>query len=163
MARGRSDAEWLGALKIGVTLTMWVWVRVAVLVVGFFIFLLGPSSSSDVLSIGWYELSAFFILPIFGLLFVVGLQAVNSRSAPVWDIPSWQANPFQLSQPLLFFHFGGYFALSVGIGMILKTLIKGWAIQPGTFMWVVFGIGLLAGVQLCVMVFRRKIKTGEHA
>jgi hypothetical protein len=139
---------------------MWVWVRIVVLAVSFLTMLFGPSGSTDVPSIDGYELVAILVLSALGLLFVIGLQAWNPRSALVWNIPSWQANPFQLSQPLQFFHLGGYFALSVGTGMILKTLIKEWTLQPGTFMWVVFGIGLLAGVQLCVMVFRRKIKTG---
>ncbi len=143
-------------------MSTWAWVRFILLAVSFLAELLRPSVSTDVPSIGWYGLVAILVLSALGLLFVIGLQALNPRSAPVWNVPSWQANPFQLSQPLQFFHLGGYFALSVGIGSILKSLISGWTLQPGTFMWVVFGIGLLAGVQLCVMVFRRKIKTAKY-
>ncbi len=142
-------------------MNIWTWIRIILLGVSFLAVLFGPATLDDVPPVDWYGLVAILVLTTLGLLFVIGLQNFNPRSAPVWNIPSWQTNPFQLSQPLQFFHLGGYFALSVGVGIILKTLIRGWTLQPGTFMWVVFGIGLLVGVQLCVMVFRRKIKTGE--
>lgn len=144
-------------------MSTWAWVRIILLAVSFLAALLGPSALTDIPAIGWYDLVAILVLSALGLLFVIGLQALNSRSAPVWNVPSWEANPFQLTQPLQFFHLGGYFALSAGIGSILRSLINEWTLQPGTFMWMVLGIGLLTGVQLCVMVFRRKIKTSEHA
>ena len=55
------------------------------------------------------------ILPIlfgiFGLQFIIGIQALNKKSAKKWFKPSWFCNPFNLGQPLCFFHFCGWFMM----------------------------------------------------
>jgi hypothetical protein len=56
----------------------------------------------------------FFGSGVIAMVFVVGLQAINSRSAAVWTKPDWRVNPFSLKQPLQFFHMTGFTALSPG-------------------------------------------------
>ena len=103
------------------------------------------------------------ILPLFillasplMLLFVIGTQAINPFSAKVWELPSWHSNPFNLKQPLQFFHLGSYLMMVSGISLIIFSLIKSINITPLHFSFFSFGLGCLLGVKLCILVFRWK-------
>jgi len=56
-----------------------------------------------------YVAVAAFAFGVIGMLFVIGIQAINPRSDAVWAYPRWTLNPFSMRQPLQLFHFGGYF------------------------------------------------------
>jgi hypothetical protein len=45
---------------------------------------------------------AIFVFGFVGMLFIVGIQRFNPRSAAVWRYPAWTVNPFLLREPLQF-------------------------------------------------------------
>ena len=65
-------------------------------------------------------LAVIFLFGIFGMLFVIGIQAANSLSSKAWRFPSWKINPFLIREPLQFFHFGGHYFLALGVGVLLR-------------------------------------------
>jgi len=91
-------------------------------------------------------LGVIFIFGVVGMLFVVGIQAVNPRSASVWRYPSWSINPFLLKEPLQFFHFGGYYFLALGVGVLVRHLVTPHTIGPDSFFLLSLALGMLAGV-----------------
>ncbi|MCX2783648.1 hypothetical protein [Microbulbifer thermotolerans] len=99
---------------------------------------------------------AAFLFGIVGLQVVIGLQAFNPMSAKTWSRPNWRLNHFNFKQPLQFFHFGGWFML-VGSIPYLPEIIEGnqeclfLAAMPASF-----GLGILIGVRLSVLIFRKK-------
>lgn len=97
------------------------------------------------------------LVGVIGLPFIVGIQRVNPWSAKVWQYPTWSANPFQPREPLQFFHFGGYFMLGAGLGSLLNQLAIGLPLRSSSSMLVVFGAGLLIGVQVCTRLYKSKM------
>lgn len=105
-------------------------------------------------------LGVIFIFGVVGMLFVVGIQAFNPRSASVWRYPSWSINPFLLKEPLQFFHFGGYYFLALGVGVLVRHLVTSHTVGPDSFFLLSLALGILAGVWACTIVFRRKMSHG---
>jgi hypothetical protein len=95
---------------------------------------------------------------IFGMLFVIGIQRVNPRSAPTWRYPSWYINPFLLREPLQFFHLGGFIMFAVVAGGALRAVVSGQPLRFSLLLPLVFGIGTLVGVYACTFVFRGKME-----
>jgi hypothetical protein len=94
---------------------------------------------------------------ILGMLFVVGFQRFNPRSAPTWRYPSWHINPFLLREPLQFFHLGAFIMFAVVAGDALRSVILGQPLQLSLLLPLVFGAGILVGVYACTFVFRSKM------
>jgi hypothetical protein len=76
--------------------------------------LFGDAAGRGEASIQWGPVLLFFLLLILALLFVVGIQFFNPRSASAWRHPSWKINPFLLSEPLQPFHLLGFIFLARG-------------------------------------------------
>jgi hypothetical protein len=137
-------------------LNVWVWSRVAVLLLGVLgakAFVPGPRSPFAGGSIALLPL--FFASGAIAIIFVVGLQAINPRSAIVWIKPDWRANPFLIRQPLQFFHLCGYFMVATGVAAGVITLLRhlsGW--EP--LLPIAFGAGILLGTKCCLILYRRK-------
>jgi len=105
----------------------------------------------------WQIAFAVFVFGVVGMLFVIGIQAFNPRSASLWGYPSWSRNPFTMREPLQFFHFGGFFFLAAGLGALVRAVFmrSGLSFEPVVF--ACWGAGILVGVWLCTVVFRRKM------
>ncbi|MDM4769972.1 hypothetical protein [Solimonas sp. SE-A11] len=99
-----------------------------------------------------------FLFGIVSMLFVVGMQRINPRSASVWRYPNWDINPFLLNEPLQFFHLGGYSFIAVGVGSALRLLVLGQAIPVSVMFAPAAGAGVLAGVYACTIVYRGKME-----
>ena len=56
----------------------------------------------------------------FALLFIISIQVKNPMSDKKWGIPNWESHPFNLRQPLTFFHFGAFFLMSIGLGFLVS-------------------------------------------
>lgn len=104
-----------------------------------------------------------FVFGIVGLLFVVGMQRINPLSAKLWRFPKWSINPFQMREPLQFFHFAGYFMLASGAGTALHHFFSGPALQNSDCLPLVFGLGILGGVRACTVVYQDKMVADELA
>jgi hypothetical protein len=105
-----------------------------------------------------YLAAAVFAFGVVGMLFIVGIQAFNPRSAPVWHYPHWTKNPFTTREPLQFFHLGGFFFLAAGIGALMRSLLTSAAPEIEPVIFAFWGLGILAGVWCCTRVFRRKME-----
>ena len=106
-------------------------------------------------------LIAAFLFGIVGLLFVVGMQRINPLSAKLWRYPKWSINPFQMREPLQFFHFGGYFMLASGAGIALNRIFWGPALHASDCLPLVFGFGILCGVRACTIIYQNKMVTND--
>ena len=107
------------------------------------------------------EGKALIVALIFGVLsiqFVLGIQALNKKSAEVWNKPSWKENPFSLKQPLQFFHLGGWFFVVSSFMSVVLT----WSQNPeyilDSLMPFCLGVGIIGGVHLSRILFKNKFK-----
>ena len=136
---------------------MWWYVRVAIVGAAVLGGLFGQGRD---LQTGYTLLqlaTATFAFGVVAMLFIIGLQAFNPRSAAEWAFPSWSASPFTMKQPLQLFHLAGYFFLGSGLGGMLhvafdRTLS---VVEPTVFAST--GAGVLFGVWLCCRAFHRKM------
>jgi hypothetical protein len=99
-----------------------------------------------------------FCFGIIGLLFVVGIQRLNPRSAPIWRYPSWSINPFLAREPLQFFHLGGFYFLASGAGIILRKLFLNQDLDISLLFFPAFGAGTLCGIYVCTYVYKSKME-----
>jgi hypothetical protein len=103
-------------------------------------------------------LLVFFFFGSVATVFIVGLQAINSRSAVVWTKPSWLINPFSLKQPLQFFHLVGFFFIATGSAATVVALLKHLSgLEP--LLPIALGAGTLFGIRCCTVLYRRKISS----
>lgn len=106
---------------------------------------------------------SFLLLIIFGtpsaVLFVVGLQALNPRSATVWRPMSWSINPFLFKEPLQFFHAGAFHFMAGGLMACLPVLWGSRTIPAQGVFILVIGVMTWASLYLCTRVFRRKMES----
>lgn len=113
--------------------------------------------------IDWLTLGVITVFFPLGLVFVIGIQFFNPKSAPFWRYPSWQLNPFQFREPLQFFHFGGFTCFAYGVGEIVQFSLRNSAVlSPEALILFAMGCGLLVGVWLCTIVFRKKMSRHTH-
>ncbi len=137
---------------------VWFFGRLVVLVVCFLGGLLGDQRQEFQQPLTLNLVAYLFFFTTFGMLFVIGLQRWNPRSAAVWRYPSWSSNPFTSREPLQFFWFGGSFLLASGMGAMVRDLLSKPAPLFESGMLVTFGTGTLVGVWLCTVVFRGKME-----
>ena len=136
---------------------MWCYIRIAAVAAAFLGGVLGHGRS---LITGYTDAqmaAATFAFGAVAMLFVIGLQAFNSRSAPVWTYPSWRVSPFTMKEPLQFFHLGGYFFLASGVGGLIHVALDRTLPVTEPLIFTSTGAGVLCGVWLCCRVFRRKM------
>jgi len=140
---------------------MWAGIRTALVVASFVQgIVLTPHVGSEFNQPVEWEMVAFlFFGSIAALLFVVGLQAANPRSAPEWRYPSWSVNPFSMSEPLQFFHLCGFVFIATGLGTAIRCAYEKRPITDA-LVFLVIGAGTVAGVYVCALVFRRKMAHG---
>jgi hypothetical protein len=139
----------------------WIYIRVTFIAAAFLssaLIIQVPTQAEDT-SIPF--LIAAFIFGIVGLLFVVGMQRINPLSAKLWRYPNWSINPFQLREPLQFFHFGGYFMLASGAGTTLHQFFFGRALYTSDCLPIVFGLGILCGVRACTVVYQSRMVAND--
>ncbi len=108
------------------------------------------------------DLSALIIglfFGIIGLQFVLAIQFVNKKSAGVWEPPSWSENPFQIKQPIQFFHLGAWLFIVSSLVSVIQTWFKNPKFILDALMPLFIGVGLLIGVQLSRALFRRKFRS----
>ena len=137
----------------------WVWVRVALVAAGGLSGLTFTSAETAASSnLGWSACPVLLLACPIMILFVVGLQAANPLSAPVWRRPSWSLNPFQPREPLQFFHLGAFHFMAGGVVGLVAAIFRGPAVVPLAVSLISVGCGVWLGVRLCMVVFRRKMQ-----
>ena len=137
----------------------WTYIRVALIVIGIILSLWrGPTSSHAIPQIEGKALIVALIFGVLSIQFVLGIQALNKKSAEVWNKPSWKENPFSLKQPLQFFHLGGWFFVVSSFMSVVLT----WSQNPeyilDSLMPFCLGVGIIGGVHLSRILFKNKFK-----
>ncbi len=135
----------------------WEYVRLLLIAAGVIPnFFTSSNGTQEAIPIMWQFVPAAFVFGVVGLQFIIGFQAYNPVSAKVWLRPDWKLNPFSLSQPLQFFHFSGWYMLASSL-QLMPAAIKGneesMYLAASTAS---FGLGMLVGVRLSVLIYRRK-------
>lgn len=135
----------------------WKIFRMSTVAAAFAAGLMGSQATLLSQRIPWLTLFVMFAASIPAMLLIVWLQRINPWSAPTWQFPDWALNPFQLREPLQFFHFTGYLIFAAGLGGIVGGMYGSNAITANNQMLVAIGLGQLAGVYACTIVFRAKM------
>ena len=119
---------------------------------------------SELLSIRWVDAAIMVVVAPLVVVLVAGLQSANPASERQWRRPTWNANPFNLGQPLSFFHLAGWFFFAGGLGLTIPAIRTGPQLLAAPLLLLCVGIGTLTGVRLCEMVFRWKFtRSGASA
>jgi hypothetical protein len=139
----------------------WFYVKIAVVGIGFIFGLLSPFLGSS--EAEYIDIMDCLIVLIFcpvGLLFVIGIQAINPISGKIWTKPSWESNPFNFKDPLHFFHLGALNILATSVGSFISTFFQNPTLWFPVFLYFFAGAGTLAGVQLCQFIYKKKYLAG---
>ncbi|WP_064603967.1 hypothetical protein [Photobacterium sp. J15] len=120
-----------------------------------------PAVTLEVTSIALSEQlkSLFFItlVSLLILLLVIGFQAVNPFSNKVWIEPSWDINPFTLSQPLVIFHFQAWVVTVQALVNLIVSVFQGYSYWS-SLMGVTAGLSVLLGLRGARVIFRHKFR-----
>jgi hypothetical protein len=108
--------------------------------------------------IGWVALVAIFGGCSVGMVLVLGLQVANPLSAKLWLQPSWHLNPFNLRQPMQFFHLGAYVCLAQGLVLLLRLAVSQIPFYIEAFVPLVMAFGIFVGLKLVTLVFGAKVE-----
>lgn len=103
------------------------------------------------------------IMPlIFGAVAIPFITKINAAIfGQVIENPSWNDNPLNLKRPLRFFHFGAFFFLTVGVSMIIGTLIGFQKINLFGLSTISFGLGILIGIKILIRMTEKKEKVKQ--
>jgi hypothetical protein len=101
-------------------------------------------------------LGVIFVFTILALLFVVGMQVVNPLSAKVWHKPDWNRNPFNLKDPIQFFHLAAYIMFAQGAVVLSRLLFSNIPFYLESLVPLVIGAGVLIGIKLAMHLFKVK-------
>ena len=138
-------------------MNVWTIIRLALVVLAAVAPFFLPTESQPFQSITWQFLVVIVVALPLMLLFIVGIQAINPYSAPVWNRPSWSVNPFSTREPLQFFYFAAFVFVASGIGAVARLLALGVGSYVEALLPLVIGFGVLLGVALCMLVYRSKM------
>jgi hypothetical protein len=157
----RSKCFYPNYLAVEVTILKWTYIRATLIVATFLssAFITQAPAQSEDSPLPF--LVAAFLIGIVGLLFVVGAQRINPLSAKLWRYPNWSINPFQMREPLHFFHFAGYFMLASGAGAALHQIFVGSTLHASDCLSLIFGLGILCGVRVCTVVYKNKMVAND--
>jgi hypothetical protein len=138
--------------------SLWWVIRTSLVVLGAIVSFFVPLGPQAKPPIDWFALLLIFASCPIALVFVLGIQVMNPMSSRVWRRPSWSANPFNFSEPLQFFHFGAYAMLVQGTVLLIRLAASPVPFYVEVLIPMTMGLGVLLGIQLTMLVFRRKMR-----
>jgi hypothetical protein len=139
-------------------MSTWKKIRIGIIVIAAATAFFLPVELHEEPSMNWTELVILFVFVPIGLLFIIGIQAVNPFSAKEWKKPDWDMNFLNFTDPVPFFHFGAYIMLVQGAVMLCRLPFENAQFHPESFMSLLMGVSVLLGVQIIMLVFRSKYK-----
>ena len=139
----------------------WFYVRIVIVGIGSLSGLLSSlPGSSDSQYIDILDCIIVLILCPLGLLFIIGIQAINPYSEKVWIKPSWESNPFNLKDPLHFFHLAAFHIMAGTIGSLISLIFQGTKLWLPILFYICAGASTWLGVQLCQFAYKKKYSIG---
>lgn len=138
----------------------WMAIRILIIlaaIIGSVFTPLGPQAQPP---IEWSILWIFFIFCPIALILVVGIQYLNPRSDAHWTRPDWKENPFNFGNPVQIFHLGAYVFLAQGSVTLMRILMSPIDVYPEAFVTILIGMGVLLGLGLVQLAFRKKFEPG---
>jgi hypothetical protein len=138
----------------------WFFVRIGLIVASALLYLIrGPVLAHAEPPIDMSALVIGLFFGVAGLQFVLAIQFVNKKSDEIWKYPSWSENPFQLKQPIQFFHLGAWLLMTSATVSALLTWFKRPEFLFDALMPLFIGVGLFIGVHLSRFLYRRKFES----
>lgn len=141
-------------------MNIWLYVRIGLILISVIAAFFAPLEPQAVPPIGWGALLAIFIFCPIGIVIVLGMQVANPMSAKVWRRPSWSLNPFNIREPLLFFHLGAYMFLADGMVMLMRTATSAEPFYVESLIPLVMAMGVFLGLQAVMLLFSSKMEHG---
>jgi len=136
----------------------WVLLRLCLIFIVVIASFFAPLEPQAVPSIDYFALLVIFLFCPLGMLFVIGIQAINPESQKAWKKPAWNLNPLNVYDPVQFFHFGAYVVLVQGFVTILRIYAEKVPFYIEAYVPLVMGAGILFGIKLVMLVFRSKFR-----
>jgi hypothetical protein len=137
---------------------VWLYVRITIVLLGAIAGCVAPLGPAAKPTIDWHIVLIIFGFISIGLVFVLAIQAVNPRSARIWQRPSWIANPFDFKQPMQFFHMAAFATLAQGIGLLGHLLFARFPFYAEAALPLAMGAAILLGLRFTMLVFRSKME-----
>lgn len=143
--------------------TRWFWTRVVITALGGYtgISFTAPESLESS-NVGWFDCLLMFLVATLGTLAVIGVQAINPRSARHWRKPSWEINPFHFQEPLQCFHCAAYHFVAAGAVGCATLIWRGASAAPLAVALLSMGAGARLAVELSLHIFRNKTKNAQQ-
>ncbi|MDE2588323.1 MAG: hypothetical protein KGL95_01485 [Patescibacteria group bacterium] len=144
------------ASKCMVFVSVWLYVRIgAILLVGV-VGSIVPIRLFAAIQINWYMLLIIFFVCVFILPVLVSLHIADPRSEKAWLRPSWLVNPFSISEPIQFIHFAAYLSIMQGFIILVRIALNSLPFHLGVLFPITFGLGLLLGIKITLIIFRSR-------
>lgn len=123
----------------------------------------GGIQFSELLDVGLIIFTIFFLAMIpLAVAAVISLQAINPHSAPFWQRPTNETNPFSLRDPLQLVHFFGYLCILNSLGGVAGSPFSHFNMTIDNMIGIVAGFCILVGVRLVMRWFKKKIKVSDE-
>jgi hypothetical protein len=100
-----------------------------------------------------------WLMLAFGAVGIPLILIARLAGSTPWQRPGWRGNPFQLKQPLQFFHFAAFFFMAQGAGSLVRQAMAGLDPTKESLVWFAWGAGILVGVVVSTRLYRRKMET----
>lgn len=147
----------------------WKYIRIPFYVIFFMLGLFFPDISLDLSKVNlvlifFFQVIPFIILPSIIILTLVTFQLNNpfikilDQDKKIWDIPNHNKPFFSLINPLLFWHFSSYLALSSGSGFIISCFWRGFEFIVLGLIPIAFFIGVNIAIKICLKTFNKNFK-----
>jgi len=135
----------------------WIFFKIALIIIGFGMSIyLGPITTHAKPPI---TLPMLIAPIIFGIIFLQIAIVFAGSKKKRWKKPSWYSNPFNLNQPVQFFHFAGWFMAISTLPTIILTFLKANNYIYDALMPFALGIGVTIGVYLSMVIFKGKYES----
>jgi len=137
---------------------IWLYIKISIIILGMSLTIFTRAVNQYATPPMTIEhLSIAIVFGVFSVQFmlVIELFKTNKQS---WEKPIWKQNPFNLKQPLHFFHFAGWFMVIVTLPEIFLTYLHSSKYILDAIAPLAFGVGITIGVYLSLYLFKKKYK-----
>lgn len=105
----------------------------------------------------------FITFPFWALPFILAIQAINPFSNEKWNEPGHENNPFNLGDPIQFFHFGAWCGLGMFAGTALVSPLGGMHQVVYALLGLIISANMILSVKLCIRIFKNKFTDTTQA
>ena len=137
----------------------WIIIRISILI--FFIITGYSMQMKAEVNVGFslQDIISFSVFILIASFLVIQPQIFFSKKKNLlWKKPNWRDNFILKNQPLLFFHFGGYFFISGGFGFLLYSIVNKLPLLSVGLFFILSGLCTLLNVKIAQLIYRNNIE-----